>query len=490
MKRHPILAALLFSCVLGCGDGGPKGTSSSGDPPDTSPPAVSGAFSWYVDITPAHSLGNGYAVAPDGRVAFAFTPVEDGTVAGEPFTHYGPGNTTPNYDALVAVIDPTGKLAWARSFATAEIETTTALAFDEAGDLYLSGIFKDNTDGLDFGNGVTVGIGPGEISSYLVKLRGTDGAALWATAITSGDSYVQPTCGFTEKELAVRGGRGALGCLFDGGDGTGAIRILTQTGMADIAAAGPDTNVIVLGFDPSTGQLAGSYVLGGADVNVRSLAITDSGGVVLGGVSEAGNVTDSAGSNPLVFTAATSCFVAALDATFKPTARRIFGGEASSNCAIGDIALAGPDRILVGGNAEGAVGLGDEGPSSGTIGFAGVLRADLLNAGAFDRFADGRVFGVATDVWGQSFVGVARQTNPAVFFRYMKRDADGNVVWSSKEYGAEDGSVFAELDAFGFGVDKAGWPTVFGVLTGGPFVFDDGPHGGADPHFFAVKFEP
>jgi hypothetical protein len=37
---------------------------------------------------------------------------------------------------------------------------------------------------------------------------GADGKALWATAIQSADTYVQPYCGLLRKEIAVRGGRG------------------------------------------------------------------------------------------------------------------------------------------------------------------------------------------------------------------------------------------------------------------------------------------
>ncbi|HZF48069.1 MAG TPA: hypothetical protein VE093_05435 [Polyangiaceae bacterium] len=488
MIRRSHFVWLLVSGLLGCGEGDAPATSGgAGDVPIGPPPPVSGDFRFYADIVPP-GVGSGFAAMPGGHVAIASTPTKAGAVAGVPFTHFGPGTTVPNYDLLVAVIDNAGKTAWLKTFATAEIEASTSIVSDEKGDLYVSGQFKDNVDGLDFGGGVTVGIGPGELSSFLVKLSGKDGKALWATSIQSGETYAQQYCGLFRKDRAVRGGRGAIGCIFDADDGTRKLRIVTKAGATEIAAAGSDWNAVALAFDPSSGEPTGSYVLGGVDSNIQSLAITDDGGVVIGGIVEAGTVTDSAGSEPLV-TGADTCFVASLGPDMKPRFRRTFSGDADSGCLIGDIAVAGPDRVLIGGSAIGNVDLGDGVASSGAFGFTGVLGADLSSAGAFERFADARVFGVATDVWGQSFVGVATEGDMQSF-RYTKRDATGQVVWESKTYALAAGANPSSLLALGLETDKSGALTVFGAHKG-PITFGDSVYGeDNEPRLFLARFAP
>ncbi|WP_375767632.1 hypothetical protein NR798_39055 [Archangium gephyra] len=104
-----------------------------------------------------------------------------------------------------------------------------------------------------------------------------------------------------------------------------------------------------------------------------------------------------------------------------------------------------------------------------------------------ERFAGESVFGVAADAWGQSFVGVAKEGAPS--FRYTKRDAAGQVVFTSKTYAADASVTSPYLDVLGLGVDRSGAPIVFGVSSGA-FVFDDGPHGGNKGNFFALRFDP
>jgi hypothetical protein len=452
------------------------------------PPPVSGTYHWYADLTPALSIAEDFAVAPDGRVAFTSSPVQAGTVAGVPFTHFGPGTKIPNYDLLVAVLDTTGKVAWLKTFATAEIEGATSVAFDDKGDLYVSGLFKDNVDGLDFGNGVSVGIGPGEISSFLVKLRGSDGTALWATAIQSDTSYVQPYCGYFNKEHAVRGGVGAIGCIFDAGAGTRHAKIVTKTGSTLVAPAGPNENAFAFAFNPSTGEPIGTYVLGGVDSFIRTLAITKTGGIVIGGQLQEGTATDSAGSAPLTLTAP-SCFVTTLSADLKPTARRTFGGDATSECDLTGVAVAGADRVLVAGNASGNVNFGDGATSSGNFGFTMTLDVSLANIRAPERFANERVFAVATDAWGQSFVGVSTES-AQLSLRYLKHDAAGERIYTSKKYTPDASASRTSLKALGLEVDKSGAPSVFGLLSG-TLSLDDGPHGeGSNLHLFALRFAP
>lgn len=485
--RMAVVVACGLLLATGC-RGEEEEQEEQNEEPLGPPPPVSGAFQWYADITPALSLGEDFAVAPDGRVALVSSPVRAGTVAGVPFTHFGPGTSTPNYDLLVAVLDKSGKLAWSKSFATVEIESGSSIAFDEAGDVYVAGLLKDNTDGLDFGDGITVGISPGELSGFLVKLRGTDGRALWATGIQSADRYVAPRCGSFQKEHAVRGGLGAIGCLFDAGDGTRKAKIVTRSGATEITPAGPGINSLVLAFNPASGEPTGTYVIGGANASIRALAISDSGGVVIGGQLRVGTAADSAGSEPIVVSGP-SCFVASLGADLKPAYRRVFSGKADADCAVGDVALAGSGRLLVGGEAEGEVDFGDGSTTSGSFGFLGTLSADLSNAAPLERYADERVFGVATDAWGQSFIGVASEHSP-LSLRYTKRDAAGAVIFESKKYVPDAGASSPYLAGRGLAVDRSGALSVFGVLRG-PFSFEDGPHGASDfLHFFGARFEP
>lgn len=474
--------------AVGCNEG-QKEEEPPSEEPLGPPPPVSGTFHWYADITPSFPVAQGFAVAPDGRVALVASPIQAGTIAGVPYTHYGPGTATPNYDLLVAVLDASGKTAWWKTFATAEIESATSIAFDDKGDLYVTGVFKNNVDGLDFGNGVSVGIGPGEISSFLVKLRGTDGTALWAMAIQSDDRYVEPYCGFFLKERAVRGAHGAVGCMFDAGEGLGHVKLVTQAGATRVAPAGPKVNAFVLAFNPSTGEPTGTYVLGGVDSTIQALALTSSGGIVIGGQLQAGTVTDSAGSTPITL-AARSCFVMSLSADLKPSFRRTFNGEASSDCEIIDVAVAGPDRILIGGNGLGNVDFGDGVASTDLFGFTGVLNANLSNSGAFERFSDESVFGVVSDAWGQSFVGLSKAGSTAPSFRYTKHGADGTVIYTSKTYTSDASASNPSLKVLGLATDKSGALSVFGRLSG-PFLFDDGTHGqNSIQSFFALRFAP
>lgn len=483
-----VLVGLLVG--MSCSDDGAK-DDGDGDALGPVPP-TSGVFRWYADITPGVAIGDAFAVGADGRVALAASPFRAGTVAGVPFEHYGPGTSIPNYDLLVAVLDSRGALVWKRSFSTVEVEAASAVAFDEAGDVYLAGILKDNQDGLDFGDGVTVSLGQGEISSFLVKLRGTDGKALWATGIVSGEQrYVQPYCGLFRKELQVRGGLGAIGCVFTVRDDValGRVRLVTSAGTTEVSPVALGVNGFVLTFDPANGRPRGTYVMGGAEAVIRTLALTEGGGVVLGARLRAGTVVDSTGSPPLVL-AAPSCLIASLGADLRPVHRRTLGGGVDTDCEPGDVALGKSGRVHVGGNAEGDVGLGDGATGQGSFGFAGVLNEDLSNAGTFERFAGERVFSVATDAWGQSFTGVSQEGGAPVSLRYTKRDAAGAVVHTSKTYPGPTGVRSPYLQMRGLVVDRSGAPTLFGVFLG-PFSFDDGPHGNAsEPSFFAARFAP
>ncbi|WP_342378609.1 hypothetical protein NVS55_04395 [Myxococcus stipitatus] len=449
-----------------------------------------GELRWYADLTPGDPVGDAFAVSQSGRTAFAFSPLREGAVSGVPFTHYGPGGVRTNYDLLVAVLESTGKLAWRRTFSTAEIESATAVTFDEAGDVYVAGLLKDNQDGLDFGDGVSVDVGPGELTSFLVKLRGSDGKALWATGILSGDRYVKPQCGSFRKELQVRGGAGVLGCVFTVRDvALEHLLLVTRTGATEVRPVGLGANGVVLSFDPASGQPRATYVLGGAESVLRTVALTEAGGVVFGARLRPGTIVDSEGSTPLALTAP-GCLVASLSANLKPLHRRVLGGSAAeTDCEPEDVVLVGNDRILVGGQGTGNLDLGDGVVGQGTFGFVGTLRPDLSNAAAFERYAGERVFGIAADVSGPSFVGLAREESTQSF-HYTKRDASGTVVHTSRTHVADASARSPFLRMRGLAVDASGAPTLLGV-SGGPFVFDDGLHGSNDARScFAARFVP
>ncbi|AGC42188.1 hypothetical protein MYSTI_00839 [Myxococcus stipitatus DSM 14675] len=466
------------------------GVQCANERPKAEEPEVSGAFRWYSDLTPGDPIGDAFAVSPAGRTAFAFSPLGGGTVAGVPFTHSGPGSARTNHDLLVAVLEPTGKLAWKRTFSTAEVESATAVTFDDAGDVYVAGLLKDHQDGLDFGEGVSVDVGPGELTSFLVKLRGTDGKALWALGITSGERSVQPLCGAFRKELQVRGGVGVLGCVFTVRDvALEHLLLVTRTGTTEVQPVGLGANGVVLSFDPASGQPRATYVLGGAEAVLRTVALTEAGGVVFGARLRQGTLVDSEGSTPLVLTTP-GCLVASLSANLKPLHRRVLGGSTvETDCEPEDVVLVGKDRVLVGGQGTGSLDLGDGAGGQGTFGFVGTLHADLSNAEAFERYPDQRVFGLAADAWGQSFVGLAREASPGSF-HYTKRDASGTVVHTSRTQGADTSARSPFLRMRGLAVDASGAPTLLGV-SGGPFVFDDGVHGSNDARScFAVRFAP
>jgi hypothetical protein len=492
--------------AAGPGSGSDAGTDGPSIPPneagviapfDAGPvPPVSGAMRWYADIHPAHTFGNGIAVARDGRVALAFSPVTAGTVADTPFTHFGPGTSTPNYDVLVGVVNNAGKLAWQRSFATAEIEAATAAAFDEAGDLYVSGTFKNNADGLDFGTGVTVGIGPGEISSFLVKLRGTDGTPLWAASIEAVNAGADPSCGLGKHELAVRAGRVALACVFDAGvSNTRSARVVVKGAPTSVPSVAARSNALLIRFDANDGKVTSTYVMAGAgDEAIHAVRLTEGGDVVFGATLKKGSSLDSAGSAPLPVSIAQTCLIGRIPAgDAKPSFRRTFEGDVAATCTLRDVAVVENQKILFGGAAKGNVDFGDSVTGADDYGTFGAVNAVTgANAGVtLERFPGETVFGVDVDAWGQSFVGVYGGTASKAIFRYTKRDASGAIVFTSKSVVPDSETGSSLMEAFGLGVDGSGSLTVFGDLKG-TFTFPDGVARGqdGDQHFFAARFDP
>lgn len=86
-------------------------------------------------------------------------------------------------DAFVTKLDNNGKIAWIKSFGGTGDDYSPSLGVDGNGDIYIAGTFQAQ---ITFGAVKLTSAGSDDV--YLVKLRGSDGAVLWATSIGSAGS--------------------------------------------------------------------------------------------------------------------------------------------------------------------------------------------------------------------------------------------------------------------------------------------------------------
>ncbi len=89
-----------------------------------------------------------------------------------------------DYDAFVAVVDPTGGHVWSKRFGDAADQVGAAVAQDAAGNVFLAG---RNNGTIDLGNGALPGDGSGMTRAFLAKLT-PSGAHIWSAQLTGGFS--------------------------------------------------------------------------------------------------------------------------------------------------------------------------------------------------------------------------------------------------------------------------------------------------------------
>ncbi len=86
----------------------------------------------------------------------------------------GPQKSGGSYEMGLALLDPSGKTTWGKSYGTVSPDAAFAAAFDNKGGLFVSGLFSGE---LDYGSGLLVA--SGFLNNSLLKFDMT-GKALWA----------------------------------------------------------------------------------------------------------------------------------------------------------------------------------------------------------------------------------------------------------------------------------------------------------------------
>jgi hypothetical protein len=115
--------------------------------------------------------------------------------------------STGGLDLFVAKLDNAGQVVWARSFGGSGDDYGPRIGVDGAGDLYIAGTFQSQ---IGFGAVNLASAGSDDV--YLAKLRGSDGAVLWATSIgaTGSDNIIDLTVDASGRVVITGNASGAL----------------------------------------------------------------------------------------------------------------------------------------------------------------------------------------------------------------------------------------------------------------------------------------
>ena len=95
---------------------------------------------------------------------------------------------TRTSDILVAKYSPSGVSLWLRRFESQGSGTAYGVAMDDAGDVMVTGWFRDT---VDFGGGPLAGLG--NLDVFVAKLSGLDGSHLWSRRFGSPNPDVGST---------------------------------------------------------------------------------------------------------------------------------------------------------------------------------------------------------------------------------------------------------------------------------------------------------
>jgi hypothetical protein len=110
-------------------------------------------------------------------------------------------------DLFVTKLDSTGAVAWSKSFGGTGDDRGPRIGIDGAGDLYIAGTFQNQ---VAFGAVNLTSAGSDDV--YLAKLRGSDGAVVWATSIGSpgSDNLAKLVVDPTGRTCIIGNAAGAL----------------------------------------------------------------------------------------------------------------------------------------------------------------------------------------------------------------------------------------------------------------------------------------
>jgi fibronectin type 3 domain-containing protein len=124
------------------------------------------------------SKNAGGVIYPDDGLAIAMDSTGNAYVTGDfsGSTDFGLGavNSAGSRDAYVAKYNASGSLLWAKRFGGAYDDFGEGIAVDASGNVFVTGKFQASAD---LGGGLT---SAGGYDIFLAKLRGSDGAVLWA----------------------------------------------------------------------------------------------------------------------------------------------------------------------------------------------------------------------------------------------------------------------------------------------------------------------
>ncbi len=209
---------------------------------------------------------NGIASSPSQThfavCGYAFGKVP--TLVNDPAAAIGGG-----LDIVVSVIDAaTGNVVWGKQFGGAGDQVCTAVTFDDAGDVVITGQHKDT---LAFGAIALTGPTGANSFAYVAKLNGATGAPI--AAVTYGAT---PTCRAFPRAIAVDGSGNVLT--------TGQVQGKIAFGATALTATGTTLDVYIAKLDSGLNPLWAQRLGGTAVDDGRGIAADSSGQVYVTGV--------------------------------------------------------------------------------------------------------------------------------------------------------------------------------------------------------------
>jgi hypothetical protein len=410
----------------------------------------------------------GAAVSQDNVTGLRFDPSRAAVyICGNTTGSLGPESQGAT-DAWIAKLDPLGRIEWIRTYGTSGEDTAQGIAFDGAGNIYVTG----NTVGTPELGGTNDYVVNAWLNKYdnagnlvysrSVKTKGTtEGTGVYADR--AGNVFL---CGFTASSLTNFGSstpnQGELDAWFGKLDTNGFRAWLDQVGTpgndaATAVAAGPRGTMFVTGF--TDGDLGGpaegarDYWIAQYDANGNQLWIrqdgtpkedvstkldTDaSGNPVIGGFTLGPLASRKDGSDLDVWAA-----------RYRWNGRRQWARQLDSG-AEDSISGIAANRQFV--DVSGASVLADGPQTPWLTRFS--LSGKPLDAGFFDNSKLQEIQAIDNDPNGNKYLAInvnslARTGGNDHDVTITKLDPDNNLVWSRRIYGAgiETTGVVANLE--------------------------------------------
>jgi len=242
--------------------------------------AATGKGLWIVGIDlndPSGSVGNLMSMASnasgDRFAVCGYSPKLATSILTDSAAVAGGGS-----DIIVAVFNAAnGSLVWGKQFGGTNEQLCNAVAFDDAGNVYVTGPYQGT---LQFGAlaALTTPSGSNK-AAYVAKLDGATGTPLAAAAFGRASSTVRAT----PKAIAV--------------DASGAVAISGQVqggvtfGATTLVVTGSSFDVFIAKLDTSLAPVWAKQLGGTGTEDVRGIAADSTGRILVAGVSNSGTTT-------------------------------------------------------------------------------------------------------------------------------------------------------------------------------------------------------